>query len=187
MMFDKSLRKATAERFGNIILIRMTGGADCLWLTMVLDMKSWQMMCDSDIGSYSYRFHGSHVGQDFLQFCVDWFNSDEWLLRKCIGERHIEKQFYMDDTVAALREKYIEYNSEDCDSYDFERVMEIASDYSDRNSFAVALNVAANELSVELPEEWWSCICEEYTAWQKRFAEICREVIRPELIKLMDV
>ena len=186
-MIDKSLRKATAERCGKIIMISMTGGGDCLWLTMMLDTESWQMMCDSDIGSYSYRFNGSHVGQDFLKFCVEWFNSDKWLLRKCIEERHIKKQFDMDATVNALRKEYIEYNGEDCDSSDFERVLEIASEYSDCDRFAVALNVAANELYVELPEEWWSCLCEEYTAWQKRFAEICKEVIRPELMKLMEV
>ena len=184
-MFDKSLRKATAERCGDIILIRMTGGPDCLWLTMVLDTKSWQLMCDSDIGSYAYRFHGSNGGQDFLKFCIEWFNNDEWLLRKCIGERNYDMQFDKDASISALREEYKEYNGEDCDSYDFERVLEIASDYNDSDSFAVALNVAANELCVELPEEWWSCLCKKYTAWQKRFAEICREVIRPELIKLM--
>ena len=187
MMFDKSLRKATAERCGDIILIRMTGGPDCLWLTMVLDMKSFQLMCDSDIGSYFYRFHGSHEGQDFLKFCIEWFNNYEWLLRKCIGEQRCDMQFDLDASISALREKYTEYNGDDCDSYDFERVLEIASAYRDRDDFAVAINVAANELCVELPEEWWTCLCVEYTAWQKRFAEICKEVIRPELMKLMEV
>lgn len=187
MMFDKSLRKATAERCGDIIMIRMTGGADCLWLTMVLDTKSWQMMCDSDIGSYTYRFHGSYEAQDFLKFCIDWFNNDEWLLRKCIREQNCDMQFDVDASINALREEYTKYNGEDCDSSDFERVLEIASDYSDRDSFAVAFNVAADELCVDIPEEWWCNLCEEYTAWQKRFAEICREVIRPELMKLMEI
>lgn len=47
---------AHAERHGDIVAIRLTGGSACLWLNMYLDLKEWQMTCDSDIGSYAYRF-----------------------------------------------------------------------------------------------------------------------------------
>ena len=33
-MIDKTLRKATAERHGPVVVIRMTGGGDCLWMNM---------------------------------------------------------------------------------------------------------------------------------------------------------
>ena len=33
-MIDKSLRKATAERYGDLIVVHMHGGGDCLWLNM---------------------------------------------------------------------------------------------------------------------------------------------------------
>ena len=41
-MIDKTLRKATAERHGPMVVIRMTGGGfDCLWLNMYLDCETW--------------------------------------------------------------------------------------------------------------------------------------------------
>ena len=36
-MIDKTLRKAKAERYGNLIVVRMTGGGDCLWMNLYLD------------------------------------------------------------------------------------------------------------------------------------------------------
>lgn len=53
-MIDKSLCKAKAERYGNLIVVRMTGCGDCLWMNMYLDGDVGQMTCDSDIGSYAY-------------------------------------------------------------------------------------------------------------------------------------
>lgn len=60
------------------------------------------------------------------------------------------------------------------------------ADEYDRDSgkWAAVLNTACEQLYVDLPDEWWNCIVKEYTPWQKRFAEICREVIVPELLKL---
>ena len=54
-MIDKSKRKATVEQNGNMVVVRMTGGPDCLWLNMYLDTVDWQMTCDSDIGFYAYN------------------------------------------------------------------------------------------------------------------------------------
>ena len=59
-MIDKSLRRAAAERCGDLIVIRMTGGADCLWLNMYLDEATGQMTCDSDVGGYAYHW-GRHT------------------------------------------------------------------------------------------------------------------------------
>lgn len=111
-MIDKTLRKATAERHGPMVVIHMTGGPDCMWLNMYLDCERGQMTCDSDIGFYAYNWGNRWYGEDFISFCIRWFYDDEWLLRKCW--RRGEK------------------------------------------------------------------------AWQKRFAEICREVIVPELRKLVN-
>ena len=33
-MIDKSLRKATVEHYGDLIVVRMMGGGDCLWLNL---------------------------------------------------------------------------------------------------------------------------------------------------------
>lgn len=186
-MIDKSLRKAVASQYGNVVAIRMTGGPDCAWMNMYLDLSEWQMTCDSDIGSYTYHW-GRHVSKDsFLDFCINWLSCEEWLLRKCIREMHVKEKFFLDASVENLQTSYAEcHDDEDIDLYDFERALEIARGYDDADRFAVALCVAADEMSVELPEEWWTCLVENYTPWQLRFAEICREVIVPELKKLKE-
>lgn len=113
-MIDKSLRKATAERHGPVVVVHMTGGPDCLWLNMYLDCEKGQMTCDSDIGSYVYRWGTNATEEGFISFCIKWLSNEEWLLRKCAREKRGEK------------------------------------------------------------------------AWQKRFAEICREVIVPELMRMAE-
>lgn len=65
-------------------------------------------------------------------------------------------------------------------------MLEIAGGYDNHAQFATALCVAAEERDIDLPEEWWSCLVEDYTPWQKRFAEICREVIAPAIKKMME-
>lgn len=194
-MIDKTLRKATAERHGPMVVIHMTGGDDCLWLNMYLDCEQWQMTCDSDIGFYSYQW-GSTIGEeDFISLCIRWFTNEEWLLRKCVGERHIEKAFDREASIEALRRAFAEEHEtdedeEDSETFDllcdFDRVLEIAGGYDDRARFATALCVAADERDVFLPDEWWICLVEDYTPWQKRFAEICREVIVPELKRMIE-
>ena len=95
-MINKTLRKATAERHGPVVVVRYTGGGDCLWLNMYLDCEHGQMTCDSDIGSYSYNF-GRCVrkGDDFLRFCTELFAKEEWLLRKCIDDKCVPKKFML--------------------------------------------------------------------------------------------
>lgn len=181
-MIDKSMRKATAKRCGNVIVIHMYGGADCLWLNMYLDEYDGQMTCDSDIGSYAYHW-GRHTSksQSWTDFCCQWLSNSEWLLRKCCGERHAEKAFSASNSAAELREMYKEANGEECDMDDLDDAIDVASAYDNASSWCAALCTVAEERNVELPEEWWCCICEDYTAWQKRFAEICREVIVPAI------
>lgn len=182
-MFDKSKRRATVKRCGSIVVIHMTGGGDCLWLNMYLDEDAWQMTCDSDIGFYAYHWgKRAHSSDSFLQFCCRWLSDDEWLLRKCIGERHVPLEFDRDRTVESLREMYAqEHDSEDLDMFDLEDALDEAYAHSDKAAWCAALQMAADVNRVELPEEWWSCIYEEYTPHQKRFAEICREVIVPAI------
>lgn len=182
-MIDKSLRKATAERYGDLIVVHMNGGGDCLWLNMYLDGATGQMVCDSDIGSYAYHW-GRHTDkrQSWTDFCCEWLSCEEWLLRKCCGERKAERKFDRDSTIGELRLRYLTDKEEDEDAqWEIERVLEATEGYDKCNEFAAALNVAADMRSVDLPEEWWTCIVERYTPWQMRFAEICREVIVPAI------
>lgn len=188
-MIDKTLRKATAERHGPVVVVRYTGGGDCLWLNMYLDCEHGQMTCDSDIGFYAYHWGRGWGEEDFISFCIRWFSNEEWLLRKCIGEYHVPKAFDQYETVMNLREAYDDIHNRG-DEYDvdceFDEVLEDARQFDNKDQFTAALSVVADERGVELPEEWWSCIVEDYTPWQKRFAEICREVIAPELKRMME-
>ena len=184
-MIDKSKRKANAEQAGSGVVVRMTGGPDCLWLNMYLDTASWLMVCDSDIGSYAYRWgRSASRNETFLAFCCRWLSDADWLLRKCIGERHVSKEFLRDKAEAVLREMVIEYNAGD-DDFDedcLDDMMGFAAGYdSDPKAWALAIQTYADARGYDLPEEWYECIEEDYTPWQKRFAEICREVIVPEL------
>lgn len=190
-MIDKSLRKATAERCGSVVVIRMTGGPDCLWLNMYLDTDARQMTCDSDIGFYAYHWGRLAAAYtNFLNFCCNWLADENWLLRKCIGERHIDKGFDLKKTEQNLLKAYKEENADeddlDCDTYWIEEALLRASGFDDADSWAAVLQASADNLGVDLPEEWYECIECDYTPWQKRFAEICREVIVPELEKLMN-
>lgn len=187
-MSDKSVREAKAERFGKLIVVRMTGGPDCLWMNMYLDEETGQMTCDSDIGSYAYHW-GRQIGkrENWTDFCCKWLSDEEWLLRKCIGERHEKKRFYLEKTVMELRQQYDELHNGDDEStvFGFEDVLDDASAYDNADQFSAVLSTIAEERGVDLPDEWWNCIFEDYTPWQKRFAEICREVIVPA-IRAMD-
>lgn len=189
-MIDKTLRKATAERHGSLVVIRMTGGPDCLWLNMYLDTREKQMTCDSDIGFYAYNW-GKYASMTsgFVDFCTRWLADDNWLLRKCIGERHVAKGFDYKQTRAKLLEAYKYENTDednpDCDTYHLEEALARAAQFDNPDVFAAVLQAEADSLAVDLPEEWYECFERDYTPWQKRFAEICREVIVPELRKLV--
>ena len=186
-MIDKSLRKATAELYGDLIVVRMKGSEDCLWMNMYLDKATGQMTCDSDIGSYAYHWgRGTPLYGNWTEFCCNWLSNSEWLLRKCCGERNAEMGFDQDATLEGLRLRMMEGKEDDENAQAYvEYVLEAAADYDTRREFAVALNVAADIQRVDLPEEWWDCLVERYTPWQLRFAEICREVIVPA-IRAMD-
>lgn len=185
-MTDKSLRKATAERYGNLIVVHMMGGGDCLWLNLYLDKATGQMTCDSDIGSYAYHWgRGTPLNGNWTEFCCNWLSNSEWLLRKCCGERNAEMGFDQDATLEELRLRMMEGKEDDENAQAYvEYVLEAAANYDTRREFAVALNVAADIQRVDLPEEWWDCLVERYAPWQLRFAEICREVIVPAIRKM---
>ena len=183
-MTDEYLRKAKAERYGNLIVVHMTGGGDCLWLNMYLDGDAGQMTCDSDIGSYAYQW-GNNAKDDWTDFWCRWLSNERWLLRKCCGERNAEKDFDKDATLEELRLQMMEGREEDeAAQRDVERVLETADGYDTPEGFAAALGVAAEHYDVDLPDEWWACLVERYTPWQLRFAEICREVIVPAIRKM---
>lgn len=187
-MIDKSLRKATAKRCGDVIAIHMVGGGDCLWLNMYLDEATGQMTCDSDIGSYAYHWGGLCVKDEpATDFWCRWLSCQEWLLRKCCGEQHAEMEFDCDATLENLRLLLMEGKEDDEDAQWYvEYTLEAAAGYDKRREFAAALNVAADIQRVDLPDEWWDCMVEHYTPWQKRFAEICREVIVPAIRAMVE-
>ena len=186
-MFDKTKRKAVMTKHGQMIVIRMSGGPDCLWLNMYLDTEEWQMTCDSDIGSYAYHWGKSASRTEtFLEFCCRWLSDEHWLLRKCIGERHVSKLFLREQAENSLRAMITEYydGDEDFDQDDLDDMFGFAAGYdSDPKAWALAVRTFADARDIDLPEEWYECIEDDYTPWQKRFAEICREVIVPELMK----
>lgn len=185
-MIGKSLYKATAERYGDLIVVRMIGGGNCLWLNMYLDGDAGQMTCDSDIGSYAYQW-GNNAKDDWTDFWCKWLSNGEWLLRKCCGERHTSRAFDQEETVKALRKMFTSENGEYCDYDEMNKlndIIDIANGYNTADEWRVALCMAADERAIDLPDEWWACVCEDYTPWQKRFAEICREVIVPAIRKM---
>lgn len=185
-MSDKSKWAATGEWHGSLVAIHMTGGPDCLWLNMYLDIEKGQMTCDSDIGFYAYHW-GRYIPKDesFLQFCCRWLADEEWLLRKCIGERHVEKRLDLKKTEENLR-RMIHENTDGEDNLEY--ALETAEQYGDdRRAWMAAFYITADHEMTYLPEEWYECIEEDYSPWQKRFAEICREVVVPELERLISL
>ena len=191
-MTNKILRDTTAERYGPVVIVRYTGGDDCLWLNMYLDCETWQMTCDSDIGSYSCHWHrwgSTWDGEDFISFCIRWFSNEEWLLRKCIDDKNVPKEFNWDETVPNLRKVYDDIRNNWDEDYGvyctFDEVLDVANGYDNKDQLIAALSVMADDRGLELPDEWWSCIVEDYTTQQKRFAEICREDIVPKLKELL--
>lgn len=184
-MIDKSKRKATMRSVGTVFTIHMTGGPDCLWLNMYLDTEKRQMTCDSDIGFYAYHWgNGASSSEDFIDFCCRWLGDEKWLLRKCISERHVGKCFLREQSETALRDMVIEYNDgdDDFDEYVLDEMFSFAAGFdSDPKAWALAICTFADTWRIDLPEEWYECIEEDYTPWQRRFAEICREIIVPLL------
>lgn len=177
---DAYVRTVSVQRRGFMTVIHMKGGPDCLWLNMYLDSKKWQMTCDSDVGHYAYRWSAS--SKDFEEFCLNWLAKEDWLLRKCVAEQHLERAFDIDRTVDGLRKICLEYGDDDFDVDQLDDVIDEAYSFSQSaDAWSAAIQLAAEVQGVELPEEWYECICMEYTPQQKRFAEICREVLVPAL------
>ncbi len=182
-------RQVTLEMSGTVLVVRVRGGGDCLWLHMYLDMDKWQMTCDSDVGHYAFYWGMQHTKhRDFIEFCTEWLADDNWLLRKCVGERHGDMCFLRERAEEALRSMVIECSCGDED-FDIELLNDIlqeASGYEESShAWALAVQMLADRHDFILPDDWYECIEEDYTPMQKRFAEICRETIVPELKRLM--
>ena len=83
----------------------------------------------------------------------------------------------------------IEYN---CDDEDFDvdilnDILREASAYDESSqAWALAVQMLTERQDFCLPEEWYECIEADYTPRQKRFAEICRETIVPELKRMKE-
>lgn len=183
-MITNSKRSVQIAHNGPIIVIRMRGGPDCLWLNMYLDTQSWQMTCDSDVGSYAFYFGPPRMPRSFLRFCIDWLGDENFLLRKCVGERDFPKSFLLSESESALRATIYEYYGDD-DSFDPDVLDDILCDAAGyagtAQCWSFAVQVHAEWAGFLLPEEWYECIREDYSPMQKRFAEICKNTIAPEL------
>lgn len=188
-MSNTSPRQVTMEMAGKVLVIYVRGGGDCLWLHMYLDIDKWQMTCDSDVGHYSFYWgHQLSRHRDFVEFCIEWLADENWLLRKCVGERHVQRDFLREKAQENLRRMIIEYNEDD-ENFDVENLDDLiaaSTGYDDANAWAMVVSYEAYSHDIQLPEEWYECIEEDYTPMQKRFAEICRETIVPELKRLKE-
>lgn len=188
-MAKKQPRQVTMEMAGKILTIYVRGGHDCLWLHMYLDIDKWQMTCDSDVGHYAFYWGGMHTfRRDFIEFCIEWLADENWLLRKCVGEKHGQRDFLREKSEEVLRRMLIEYNKGDVyfDVENLDDMLVAAAGYEDAHVWAAVVRYEAYSHGIQLPEEWYECIEEDYTPMQKRFAEICRETIVPELKRLKE-
>ena len=189
-MTNKILSGTTAERHGPVVVVRYTGDDYCLWLNMYLDCEHRQMTCDSNIGSYSYNWGRCiHKGNGFLRFCVEWLADEDWLLRKCVDDKCMPKKFNWHETMFNLQKVYDDIRNNWDEDYGvcctFDEMLDVANGYDNKDQLIAALSVMADDRGLELPDEWWNCIVEDYTPQQKRFAEICRKDIVPKLKELL--
>lgn len=189
-MGKKRQPQVSAVMAGTVLAIYIRGGSECLWMHMYLDIDKWQMTCDSDVGHYAFYWgHQFTRHRNFVEFCTEWLADENWLLRKCVGERHCQREFLRAQAEESLRKMVVEYScgDEDFDIELINGILEEASGYEESSqTWALAVQMLADRQDFVLPEEWYECIEEDYTPMQKRFAEICRETIVPELKRLME-
>lgn len=167
--------KATAEKCGHIIAVYVEGDHACLWMRMYLDCRNGQMTCDSDIGHFAcvmpinaYPF--SHN-----------LRKTEWLLRKCVNP--FDMKFNVIASENFLRE-IVREGEGDLDG--LESVLMSARGYEDNSdAWIIAVDWIAKYECFDLPYNWTDCVIRYYTEQQKRFAEICRDVIAPEVERVM--
>lgn len=172
---DLSKYKATAEKCGHIIVVYVEGDPMCLWLRMYLDCKNGQMTCDSDIG------HFACVMPIKEKPFSGWLKNTDWMLRKCV--RPLDMEFRRGASEDYLREMARE---EGADLDGLESVLLGAEEYdTSADAWETAVLLSANDEGYDLPLEWYDCIIRNYTPHQKRFAEICRDVIAPEVERVM--
>lgn len=179
---------AHAERHGDLVAIRLKGDETCLWLDMYLDLAQWQMTCDSDIGCYAYRFAKPRDagGADFIgHFCSVAVN-DGWLLRKCVDEMHLPKDFNAEKSAYALRDMVEDAGADKEYQNKLDEIIDAAYAYDgNKDAWLTAIHIGADSAGIDLPEEWWECLTAGYTPRQRYFARLCSEVIAPELRRMM--
>lgn len=167
--------KATSEKCGHIIAVYVEGDPMCLWLRMYLDCKTGQMACDSDIG------HFACVMPIKEKPFSGWLKNTGWMLRKCVHP--LDMEFRRDASEDYLREMVRE---EEGDIDGLESVLLSADEYGDEEgAWLTAVTLIADNEDYDLPWDWVDCVIRCYTPQQKRFAEICRDVIAPEVERVM--
>lgn len=188
-MIDKSMRKATATRISpDIIKIHYTGGGDCLWMDMYLDRSNGQMLADSDIGAYSMRISLKEVewvNKPFFDYVCGALANEDWLLYHVVNVNHLPVKFDAEASGQNLIQMCEEYGFDETELDAIKCIVEDASDYNDMKAWSAIIEVETADGDWPLPEEWETCKVTRYTAWQKRFAEICRENIAPAIRELL--
>ena len=179
-------RSVTVEKNGNVIAVYMTGGYDCLWLNMYIDTKRFTITADSDIGNYAFSMFRWDEDEGFVEYLARKFKDSDFVLRHFIGpanrvldreasknsiRRYFEDQLEDDDNrdgfLSALDDAF-EYVDDDCST-------------EDTQLYLYRLEREADSLGIELNGDWYEYAVDDYTAWHKRFAEICERNIAPAL------
>lgn len=167
--------KATAEKCGHIIAVYVTGDYMCMWMRMYLDCRNGQMVCDSDIG------HFACVMPIKEELFPHWLRNTDWILKKCV--KPLDQEFRRSASEDCLREMVRE---EEGDIDGLESVLLSAEEYGENvDSWLIAVEWIAENEDFDLPYGWSDCVIRCYTPQQKRFAEICRDVIAPEVERVM--
>lgn len=173
--------KATVTREGRLLVVRVKGDGRYLWMDMVIDADHTNVMVTSDIETYVKHFYymDESLFEEYL--ALRWLCYREWTLRKFVDEGGDEKEFDPEAAIQCLIEMNDEDNCMTCS--DIDAIRDACGEYTNADAFMAAVATFANANDIDLPDEWYDCreAGTDYTAWQKRFADICAEVIAPAI------
>ena len=116
-MIDKTLRKATAERHGPVVVVRYMGYCDGLCLIMFLDCEHGQMSFQFIYGS-TVILHTHcceiciHMEYDLLPYFIEYLADEDCMLRMFADENH-EKNVFDGEGYTPWQKRFAEICRED--------------------------------------------------------------------------
>lgn len=165
----------SAEKCGHIIAVYVKGGLECSWLRMYLDCKTGQMACDSDIGTFACRIPIKTISFSSL------LKKPYWLLKKCV--KPCDMRFSWSVSESCLCQMVREDGG---DLAGLKSVLQRANEYTDSaDAWLTAVDLIADRDNYDLPCDWAECVEHFYMPQQTLFAKICRDVIAPEVERVM--